>query len=118
MTNSFMWLRTTVATASDSVCYPGEEIAWKTQEGEWRETPHPLLSQHDVNSLEEPTKFFWPAGIIRYRFLPGTESFFEFCDYNTDTFVGPFRTMYQAQCAFDEHHHHHKETTDGQDREE
>ena len=105
MTCNYMWLRTTVGKA---------ELAWKTQEGEWRDTPHPLLSQHDVNSLVEPIKFFWPAGIIRYRFLPGTESFFEFCDYNTDTFVGPFATMYRAQCAFDKH----KETTDGQDREE
>ena len=105
MTSVHTWQRTTLRK---------DELAWKTQEGEWRETPHPLLSQHDANVLVDPVKFFWPAGIIRYRFLPGAESFFEFCDFNTDTFVGPFSTMYGAQCAFDKH----KENADGQDREE
>jgi hypothetical protein len=76
-------------------------VGWQTLEGEWSSKKHPLLDAPSKLSLDAPM-FFWPAGIIRYRFLKGTESFFEFCRQDADKFVGPFPTMSRAQLAFED----------------
>ncbi|MAA63860.1 MAG: hypothetical protein CL581_03645 [Alteromonadaceae bacterium] len=75
-------------------------VGWQTLEGEWSSKEHPLLDAPSKPSLDPPM-FFWPTGIIRYRFIKGSESFFEFCRQDTDKFVGPFSTMHRAQQAFE-----------------
>jgi hypothetical protein len=81
-------------------------VGWQTLNGGWSSKEHPFLDTpmrkgHRRYSLDAPM-FFWPEGIIRYRYLRGTESFFEFCRQDADKFVGPFPTMQRAQLAFED----------------